>query len=262
MRYVYSEASSASSHQDKAAISGLTQSDTGGHPHAMAKAIGFVVIGLLGLVFGWEFIVVGASGIARNIGMSERVIGLVIVGPGTSVPELIASIAAARRKDVGMVMGNVLGTNIFNIFFTLGATAIVMPVTLDLALNTVVIINIAVTALLVGYVTLSKSKTLGRPMGALLVAIYAGYIVNSLMSWTDEFKWRNIFLGIIKRRFTPCTKWSGITYSEYLRKQTGKSVAKTVQQKCSLLIEVHCEGKWKSWRYKSHNFVNLPLMAS
>jgi cation:H+ antiporter len=114
--------------------------------------------------------------------MSERVIGLVIVGPGTSVPELIASIAAARRKDVGMVMGNVLGTNIFNIFFTLGATAIVMPVTLDLALNTVVIINIAVTALLVGYVTLSKSKTLGRPMGALLVAIYAGYIVNSLMS--------------------------------------------------------------------------------
>jgi cation:H+ antiporter len=52
MRYVYSEASSASSHQDKAAISGLTQSDTGGHPHAMAKAIGFVVIGLLGLVFG------------------------------------------------------------------------------------------------------------------------------------------------------------------------------------------------------------------
>ena len=114
--------------------------------------------------------------------MQERVIGLVIVGPGTSVPELIASIAAARRKDVGMVMGNVLGSNIFNVFFTLGVTAVIAPIPLDLALNTVVIINVAVTALLVVYVGLSKSRRLGRGMGVLLVAIYAGYIVNSLMS--------------------------------------------------------------------------------
>jgi len=85
------------------------------------------------------------------------VIGLVIVGPGTSFPELIASITAALRKDVGMVLGNILGSNIFNIFFTLGATALIMPIPLDLALKTAVIINVAVTALLVAYVALSKN---------------------------------------------------------------------------------------------------------
>jgi cation:H+ antiporter len=133
-------------------------------------------------VFGGEFIVDGASGIAKSFGMEERVIGLVIVGPGTSFPELMASIAAARRKDVGMVLGNVLGSNIFNIFFTLGATALIMPIPLDLALNTAVIVNVAVTALLVAYVALSKNRTLGRVMGGLLIAIYAGYISYSLIS--------------------------------------------------------------------------------
>ena len=182
MRYVYGEAASASSHHAKAIKHGVTSADDGQEPHAMVKAVGFVIIGLLGLVFGGQFIVDGASGIARSFGMQERVIGLVIVGPGTSVPELIASIAAARRNDVGMVLGNVLGSNIFNIFFTLGATALIMPIPLDLALNMAVIVNVSVTALLVVFVMLSKNRTLGRGMGALLIAVYAGYIVNSLMS--------------------------------------------------------------------------------
>lgn len=182
MRYVYGEASSASSHHDKAKKCGLSGSGDGQAPHAMGKSILFVALGLLGLVFGGEFIVDGATGIAHGFGLSERVIGLVIVGPGTSFPELIASIVAALRKQVGMVIGNVLGSNIFNVFFTLGATALIKPVPLDLALNTVVIINIAVTALLVAYVLLSKKKTLGRPFGALLIAIYAGYIVQAVMA--------------------------------------------------------------------------------
>lgn len=180
MRYVYAEAAAGSAHESQAGERGVASD--GEQPHAMAKSIGFVIAGLLGLVFGGEFIVDGACGIARSLGMAERVIGLVIVGPGTSVPELITSIAAARKKDVGMVLGNVLGSNIFNIFFTLGATALIMPIPLDLALNQVVIINVAVTALLVGYVALSKQPKLGRGMGALLVIVYAGYIVNALLS--------------------------------------------------------------------------------
>lgn len=180
MRYVYAEAAAGSAHESQAGERGVASD--GEQPHAMAKSIGFVIAGLLGLVFGGEFIVDGASGIARSLGMAERVIGLVIVGPGTSVPELITSIAAARKKDVGMVLGNVLGSNIFNIFFTLGATALIMPIPLDLALNQVVIINVAVTALLVGYVALSKQPKLGRGMGALLVIVYAAYIVNALLS--------------------------------------------------------------------------------
>jgi cation:H+ antiporter len=183
MRYVYGEASVSISHHAKADKHGLASSGhDGGNPHVMSKAVAFVGVGLLGLVFGGEFIVDGASGIARSLGMAERVIGLVIVGPGTSFPELIASITAARRKDVGMVLGNVLGSNMFNVFFTLGATALIKPITLDLALNTAVVINVIVTALLVVSVMLSKKKQLGRPMGALLVAIYIGYIIYSLMS--------------------------------------------------------------------------------
>lgn len=181
MRYVYAEAASASSHHHKAKKQGLNEGD--GEPQALptARAITYLLVGLAGLVFGGEFIVDGASGIARAFDIEERIIGLLIVGPGTSFPELIASIAAARRKDVGMVLGNVLGSNIFNIFFTLGATALIMPIPLDLALNTVVLVNIGATALLVVYATVSKNPTLGRTMGLLLLAIYVAYIANALL---------------------------------------------------------------------------------
>ncbi|MGD8543188.1 MAG: hypothetical protein PVI39_12915 [Desulfobacteraceae bacterium] len=119
---------------------------------------------------------------ARSFGHSEMVIGLVVVGPGTSFPELIACIVAAFNKQVDMVIGNVLGSNIFNVFFTLGATALIKPVPLDLALNMAIIINFAVTALLLTYVGFSRTKKLGRGFGGLLVVIYAEYIVQSLMS--------------------------------------------------------------------------------
>lgn len=182
MRYVYAEASSSSHHQNVAETSGMTGEGDSAAPHAMGKSVLYVVIGLVGLVAGGEFIVDGASGIARSLGLEERVIGLVIVGPGTSFPELIASIAAARRKDVGMVMGNVLGSNIINVFFTLGATALILPIPLDLALNTIVLVNIGVTALILAVVMMRKDRTLGRGMGALLVLMYLAYIIYSLMS--------------------------------------------------------------------------------
>jgi cation:H+ antiporter len=183
MRYVYGEAAASDAHHVHAKTRGLAaDSGDGEQPHAMGKSILFVAIGLAGLVFGGEFIVDGASGIARSLGMAERVIGLVIVGPGTSFPELIASIAAARKKEVGMVIGNVLGSNIFNVFFTLGATAILKPIPLDLALNKVIVINILVTAALTIFVAVLRRRRLGRVTGALLVATYAGYIANALIS--------------------------------------------------------------------------------
>lgn len=181
MRYVYAESSTSSAHHAKAKTRGNSSSDPDAAPHAMLKSVVYVIVGLVGLVMGGEFIVDGATGVARGMGLSERVIGLLIVGPGTSVPELIASIAAARRGDVGMVMGNVLGSNIINVFFTLGVTSLILPIPLDLALNTVVLINIAVTALILGVVWIKKDSVLGRGMGALLLLIYMGYIANSLM---------------------------------------------------------------------------------
>lgn len=182
MRYVYAESSVSSAHHAKAKIRGNSSSDPDAAPHAMLKSVVYVIVGLVGLVMGGEFIVDGATGVARSMGLSQRVIGLVIVGPGTSVPELIASIAAARRGDVGMVMGNVLGSNIINVFFTLGVTSLILPIPLDLALNTVVLINIAVTALILGVVFIKKDAVLGRGLGALLLLIYGVYIAWSLIA--------------------------------------------------------------------------------
>ena len=79
-----------------------------------------------------------------------------------------------------MVIGNVLGSNMFNVFFTLGVTSLILPVPLDLPLNQVVIANAAVTALLVLWVTVLRRPQIGRPLGAVLVAAYAAYLVVSL----------------------------------------------------------------------------------
>jgi cation:H+ antiporter len=144
------------------------------------RAVLYVVVGLVGLVYGGELIVDGAQGVARSFGLSERVIGLVIVGPGTSFPELIASIVAARQGNAGMVIGNVLGSNMFNVFFTLGVTALIMPVPLDLPLNQVVLANVGVTALLVLWATVFRRPQIGRPLGAVLLASYAAYLFVSL----------------------------------------------------------------------------------
>ena len=80
-----------------------------------------------------------------------------------------------------MVVGNVLGSNIFNIFFTLGCTAIIRPVPLDLALNLVVLVNIAVTFLLVLFAWSSRRKEMGRGLGVFLVTVYVAYIVHALV---------------------------------------------------------------------------------
>jgi len=111
---------------------------------------------------------------SRSFGLSERVIGLLVVGPGTPFPELIASIVAARQGNAGMVIGNVLGSNMFNVFFTLGVTALIMPVPLDLPLNRVVLANAGVTAL--------RRPQIGRPLGAVVLASYAAYLFVSLSS--------------------------------------------------------------------------------
>lgn len=184
MYYIYNEAASGAAHQHAAGAGSSGSSEETGKEKTLSplKSIIYIVLGLAGLVFGGEFIVDGATGLAKNFGLSERVIGLLIVGPGTSFPELIASIVAARKGSADMVVGNVLGSNIFNIFFTLGATSIIHPVPLDLALNVVVLVNIAVTLLLVMFAWFSRQKQMGRGIGSFLLLSYAAYIIYALMS--------------------------------------------------------------------------------
>jgi cation:H+ antiporter len=179
MYYTYREAQGGATHKRTTNTAKIDEKHAG-QGLSMGRAILYVVAGLAGLVFGGELIVDGAQGVAKSFGLSERVIGLVIVGPGTSFPELIASIVAARKGDSGMVIGNVLGSNMFNVFFTLGVTSLIHSVPLDPALNQVVIANVAVTALLVVWVTLLRRHQIGRPLGVVLLVAYAAYLILSL----------------------------------------------------------------------------------
>ena len=97
---------------------------------SMGKAILLFLVGLAGLIFGGDWMVDGASGIATLMGVSQSIIALTIVAAGTSFPELITSVVAARKGDTDMAMGNVVGSNIFNIFFVLGVSSTVAPLKL------------------------------------------------------------------------------------------------------------------------------------
>ncbi|MEA1873968.1 MAG: calcium/sodium antiporter [Bacteroidota bacterium] len=97
-------------------------------PFSIGWSIGIVVISILGLVLGSRFLVEGASSIAYRFGVSERVISISIIAFGTSVPELATSVMAARRKELDISIGNLIGSNVFNIFGILGITAIVTDI--------------------------------------------------------------------------------------------------------------------------------------
>ena len=96
---------------------------------SLLLAICYLMLGLLALIGGGELLVSGASGIARHLAVSESVIALTIVAAGTSFPELATSVIAARKGDTDMAMGNVVGSNIFNILLILGASSVVHPLT-------------------------------------------------------------------------------------------------------------------------------------
>lgn len=96
----------------------------------MWKSVLFILGGLAGLIFGGQWFVEGASNIARHLGVSESVIGLTLVAGGTSLPELATSIVAALKKNPEIAIGNVIGSNLFNIFFVLGCSASITPLRL------------------------------------------------------------------------------------------------------------------------------------
>jgi cation:H+ antiporter len=139
------------------------------------KQVLLIVLGLAGLLGGGRLGVMGAVGIAGTFGLSERVIGLTIVAIGTSLPELAASLAASFKKQSGMALGNILGSNIFNIIFVLGVSsmihAIVVPGGLPLQVDLGVMVAFA---LLFGLFMMTRRR-ISRFEGALLVAGYAGY---------------------------------------------------------------------------------------
>lgn len=139
------------------------------------KSALFIVGGLAGLIFGGQLFVDGASGIARAWGVSESVIGLTLVAGGTSLPELATSITAALKKNPGIAIGNVIGSNLFNIFFVLGCSSTIIPLPMGNIGNfdMTVLVGSSVLFWLVGW--FFRKRTITRLEGALMVACYVAY---------------------------------------------------------------------------------------
>ncbi len=143
------------------------------------KCLLCIIGGGAAIAVGGKMVVEGASDIARTFGMSDNLIGMTIVALGTSLPELVTSIVAARKGEVDMALGNVVGSNIFNILFVLGIAAVISPIafTVQNAIDTAVLIAMSLFVLLL----CAPKKKLVRWHGALMLAAYAGYTTYIFM---------------------------------------------------------------------------------
>ncbi|WP_299700512.1 calcium/sodium antiporter [uncultured Pontibacter sp.] len=141
------------------------------------KAILFIALGLGGLILGGRLIVTSAVGIAQAFGLSERIIGLTIVSIGTSLPELATSIVAVRKKNVDIAIGNVVGSNIFNIFLILGVSTVITPLAVSAASFTDIIVNIGAGLLLFIFIFTGRGRQLARWEGMVFVLLYVAYLV-------------------------------------------------------------------------------------
>lgn len=148
---------------------------------AVWKSVVFVLGGLAALIYGGDRFVAGASDIAAAMGVSEAVIGLTIVAMGTSLPELATSITAAVKGKPGIAIGNVIGSNIFNVFMVLGASATVAPLRLGGIGNFDLLTLMAASLLFWLFGWFFKERTITRPEGIVLVACYAAYTTLLVM---------------------------------------------------------------------------------
>lgn len=150
--------------------------DNGKKPKKVWQLILFGIIGIALVVFGSNITVNAATEIATMFGMSERFIGLTIVALGTSLPELVTSITAALKKNADIAIGNIVGSNIFNILFVIGTSAMITPVAYQNQFLVDSIFCVA-TAMLLLLLVLNKDKKLKRCGGILMLICYAGYFV-------------------------------------------------------------------------------------
>ena len=144
-----------------------------------AKSILVSLLGAAAIIGGGQLVVESAKTIAANLGMGETLIGLTVVACGTSLPELVTSIVAARKGDSGIAMGNVVGSNIFNILFILGLAGVISPMTADSAFFIDTGILIAVSAMMLIFAITNK-KT-GRVEGAISTLVYVAYTAYIIM---------------------------------------------------------------------------------
>lgn len=143
-----------------------------------AKIIGLILAGVVMIVAGSNFAVEGASNLAKALGISQRFIGLTIVAFGTSLPELVTSVSAARKHNADIAIGNIVGSNIFNILFIVGTTALITPVTFASGFVVDTLIAAAVGILL--FVCVARTKELRKKAGIVMLLAYILYFLYLL----------------------------------------------------------------------------------
>ena len=153
-----------------------------GETMSIWKVVLFIVAGLAALIFGGNIFVDGATEIARVLSLSEAVIGITIVSAGSSLPELAVSVSAARKGNVGIALGNVLGSNILNIFFILGVSATITPIALDGFSCVDYYVLLASSLLIYAVARFGGKAIITRFEGALLVAGYVAYTTWLVMN--------------------------------------------------------------------------------
>lgn len=135
----------------------------------------YIVGGMVAIKFGGDFVVDGAVVIAGGFGLSQNLIGLTIVAMGTSLPELVTSVVAAKKNELDMALGNVIGSNIFNILFVLGIAATISPV--EFIMENVIDIAILIAMSALVWVFAWKKLEINRPKGIAMLVIYVVYMV-------------------------------------------------------------------------------------
>ena len=163
----------------KAGMDGRTEAEEEIEAMPIVKALIFIGLGLAGIVWGGDLSVEGAKEIARFFGLSEAIIGLTIVALGTSLPELVTSIIAAKKGESDIAVGNVIGSNIFNIFLILGVSSAILPMNVSGTYLYDMVMLVAVMVL--SYLPIAKTKKVTRGMGIIMVLVYVAYTVYLIM---------------------------------------------------------------------------------
>ncbi len=152
--------------------------------YSLLRSCLMIGAGLVGLTLGGKWVVDAAVAIATSFGISEALIGLTVVAIGTSLPELATSATAAYKKDTDIAVGNIVGSNIFNIFWILGVSSIINPLPFPSLLMRDVIMTIAATLLLFIFLFIGKRHILERWQGVCFIALYVGYVVFLIVQET------------------------------------------------------------------------------
>ena len=148
----------------------------------MGKSVVFILLGMTGLFLGGTWVVEGAQEIAKQCGMSPKMIGLTVVAIGTSLPELVTSAMAAYKKNTDIAIANVIGSNIFNLLWVLGISAMICPLKYDVAINTDIFVLLLATCLIVFCLATARVRDkLGKPAGILFLVCYVSYITFVVM---------------------------------------------------------------------------------